>query len=85
MLRALLGLFLLLLVDLFGGLGLCLASSGLDLRPLSSLPGFLLLFLIFLSLFLSPNISFGIQSGPQLHSLLLGFSLALCHGGIILT
>ena len=60
LLRALLGLLLLLLVDLFGGVGLGLASSGLDLGALSSLSRLFLLFLILLSLFLSSNISFGI-------------------------
>ena len=85
MLRALLGLLLLLLVDLFGGLGLGLASSGLDLGALSILLCLVLLPLILLSLFLSSNISFGVESGPQLHLLLLGCSLALCHSGSVLT
>ena len=85
MLRALLGLLLLLLVDPFGGLGLGLASSCLDLGTLSRLSGLLLLFLIRLSLFLSSNISFSVESGPQLHLLLLCSSLALCRGGICLT
>ena len=85
MLRALLGLLLLLLGDPFGGLGLGLASSCLDLGALSTLPGLLLLFLIRLSLFLSSNISFSVESGPQLHLLFLCSSLALCRGGICLT
>ena len=85
MLRALLGLLLLLLVDPFGGLGLGLASSCLDLGTLSRLSGLLLLFLIRLSLFLSSNISFSVESGPQLHLLLLCSSLALRRCGICLT
>ena len=85
LLRALLGLLLLLLVDLFGGLGLGFASSCLDLGALSGLPGLLLLFLILLSLFLSSNISFGIESGLQLHLLLLGCSLAFSHSSSVLS